>query len=62
MPLDRLVLILVCVIATAGVSIWLALLVLATFSIPQVAVFAVPLALLALVLFRLLRAKRADPS
>ncbi|MCR8826657.1 hypothetical protein [Pseudosulfitobacter koreensis] len=62
MPLDRLVLIIVCVIAAAGATIWLALLVLATFTVPQVGVALLPVALIAYVLIRLIRERVGNPT
>ncbi len=62
MPIDRLVLIIVCVIAAAGASIWLALLVLATFTVPQVAIVLLPIALIAYVMIRLIRERVGNPT
>lgn len=54
MPLDRFVLILVCVIAAAGVTVWLAALVAAAFQVPVVATVLVPIVLAAYVLWRVI--------
>jgi len=61
MPLNRLVLILVVVIAAAAITVWLALLAASTFNLPQAAMALVPLALLASVLVRLLRDRTKGP-
>ncbi|WP_028956436.1 hypothetical protein [Sulfitobacter sp. 20_GPM-1509m] len=60
MPFNRLALILVVVIAAAAVTVWLAMLAAAAFSLPQAATALVPLALLAFVLVRLLRDRTGD--
>lgn len=58
MPLDRLVLILVCVIASAAVTVWVSVLVLASLSVPFGFVALIPASLVAYVVFRVI-AERA---
>lgn len=54
MPLDRFVLIIVCVIAAAGATIWLGVMLMATFTVPYAGVVFLPAALVAYVLWRVL--------
>jgi len=56
MPLEKLVLILVCVIAAAGATIWLASIALASTQLPWVAVMGliIPTALVAYIVYRVI--------
>jgi len=52
MPLDKLVLIIVCVIAAAGVTVWLGTLFVATNQLPIAGVALIPAALVVYVVWR----------
>lgn len=55
MPLDRLVLILVCVVVAAGLTIWLGALLAATVSVPVIGLAVlVPVGLIAFILWRVI--------
>lgn len=55
MPLDRLVLIIVCVIAAAGGTIWLAAFVTATFQLPGIGLWLIlPIALFVYLVWRVI--------
>lgn len=54
MPLDKFVLIIVCVIAAAGATIWLATLIFAALSIPFGGLVLIPAALVGYVVFRII--------
>ena len=54
MPLDKLVLILVCVIGAAGVTIWLSVFILAAVEIPYVWIGLIPAALVGFVVWRVI--------
>ena len=54
MPLDRLVLILVCVIAAAGVTVWLGALLLAAINVPFAWLALIPAALVAYIVARVI--------
>ncbi len=54
MPLDKLVLILVIVIAAAGVTVWLGALLLASFQIPGAGLALIPAALVAYIVWRVI--------
>lgn len=54
MPLDKFVLILVLVILAAGVTVWLAALLLASFQIPGAGLALIPAALVAYVVWRVI--------
>ncbi|RME15850.1 MAG: hypothetical protein D6801_06600 [Alphaproteobacteria bacterium] len=60
MPLDRFVLVLIIVLAGAGLTVWLASLVAASLEVPAVSVALVPLALLAYVLWRVIAERLAN--
>ena len=62
MPLDKFVLVIVCVIAAAGVTVWLAALVAAAFEIPVVATALLPLALVGYVLWRVIAERVGNPQ
>ena len=63
MPLDRLVLILVAVIAAAGATVWIATALLATAVAPGWAPFVlIPTGLAAYVLVRVIAERRTDPD
>lgn len=54
MPLDKLVLILVCVIAAAGGTIWLAVALAAAISVPFGWIVLIPSALIGYIVFRVI--------
>lgn len=54
MPLDKLVLILVLVIAAAGVTVWLGALLLASFQVPGAGLALIPAALVGYVVWRVI--------
>lgn len=54
MPLDRFVLIIICVIIAAAVTVWLATLVAASVQMPVFSVAAVPLLLVGYVVWRVI--------
>lgn len=60
MPLDKFVLILVAVIAAAGLTIWLATLVAASVAMPLGWAMLVPALLVAYVLWRVIAERRAN--
>ena len=62
MPLERLVLILIIVIAAAGATIWLGWLLLVTFGVSPLAglAFAAPTALIAYIVLRVVRDRLID--
>ncbi|GGL79826.1 hypothetical protein [Wenxinia marina] len=64
MPLERLVLILVLVIAAAGVTVWLASLVVASVALPAWATLglAIPGALILYIVLRAISERRSDPD
>ena len=54
MPIDKLVLILVCVIAAAAATLWIGAIVLAAFQIPLAGIALIPALLVGYVLWRVL--------
>jgi membrane protein implicated in regulation of membrane protease activity len=58
MPLDRLVLIIACVLISAAVTVWLSVLLLAAFSVPFGWLALIPASLVGYVVFRVI-AERA---
>lgn len=62
MPLDRLVLILVCVLAAAGVTVWIGTLVATAVAAPLAWLALVPVALAALLLWRVVADRLGDPE
>jgi hypothetical protein len=54
MPLDKLVLILVCVIAAVGATLWLAMLVMATFAVPIAGLGLIPAVLAGYIAYRVI--------
>lgn len=54
MPLDKLVLILVCVIVAAGVTVWLGVLVLAAWDVPFAGLALIPATLIAYIVARVI--------
>ncbi len=54
MPLDKLVLILVCVIVAAGATVWLGVLLLAAVQVPFAGLALIPAVLVAYVVFRVI--------
>lgn len=54
MPLDKLVLVIACVLIAACATIWISTLVLAAFSVPFAALALIPAALVGYVVFRVI--------
>jgi membrane protein implicated in regulation of membrane protease activity len=54
MPLDKLVLIIVAVLAAAGITVWVAALAMAAFEVPGAGLVFVPAALVAYVVWRVI--------
>ncbi|AXI46424.1 hypothetical protein C1J03_10530 [Sulfitobacter sp. SK012] len=54
MPLDRLVLILVCVLIAAAVTVWVGTLVFVSFEFPVMSVALIPIALVAYIVVRVI--------
>lgn len=62
MPLDKFVLILVCVIAAAGATIWLASLVIVAAEIPYAWIALIPAALVGYVVWRVIAERVNSPE
>ena len=59
MPIDRFVLILVCVLAAAGITVWLGAMIVSAFALPGLAlVSAVPLGLVLFLVWRVIADRR----
>ena len=54
MPIEKLVLILVCVLAAAGATVWLGVLLLATFQVPYAGVALIPALLVGYIVYRVI--------